>query len=98
MRVEAHAKLLPALRNAHSWLNELLCDPTISIESIAAREGRSQRSIRQTLSLAFVAPDIVKAAVERRLPQGFGATRLMDLPQPCNEQRRMLGLPAERAV
>jgi hypothetical protein len=28
------------------------------------REGKTDRSIRMTLSLAFLAPDIVKAAVE----------------------------------
>ena len=33
-----------------------------------------------TLSLAFVAPPIVVAAIEGRLPRGFGVKRLMDLP------------------
>jgi hypothetical protein len=30
-----------------------------------------------TLSLAFLAPEIVKAAVEGRLPRGFGLKRLV---------------------
>jgi hypothetical protein len=42
------------------------------LESIASREDKSGRSIRMTLSLAFLAPEIVKAAVEGRLPRGFG--------------------------
>ena len=29
-----------------------------------------------TLSLAFLAPALVKAAIEGRLPRGFGVTRL----------------------
>ena len=33
-----------------------------------------------TLSLAFLAPEIVKAGVEGRLPRGFGLKRLVDLP------------------
>jgi hypothetical protein len=33
-----------------------------------------------TLSLAFLAPDLVKAAIEGRLPRGFGLKRLVDLP------------------
>jgi hypothetical protein len=82
------------LRNAHSWLDELLVDPNQSIESIAAREHKSERSIRMTLSLAFVAPPIIAAAVEGRLPRGFGAKRLMDLPMVWSHQWTALGLMA----
>jgi hypothetical protein len=52
-------------------------DPSKSIETIAAREGKSGRSIRMKLSLAFLAPDIIKAGIEGRLPRGFGVTRLL---------------------
>ena len=45
-----------ALRDAHRWLDELLVDPTQTIESLAIREGKSERSIRMTLSLAFMSP------------------------------------------
>jgi hypothetical protein len=48
------------------------------LESLALREGKTNRSIRMTLSLAFLAPDIVKAAVEGRLPLGCGPKRLVD--------------------
>jgi len=47
-----------------------------------------------TLSLAFLAPDIVKAAVEGRLPRGFGLKRLVDLPMAWSDQWRALGLAA----
>jgi site-specific DNA recombinase len=40
-----------------------------------------------TLSLAFLAPEIVKAAVEGRLPRGFGLKRLVDLPGAWPDQR-----------
>jgi site-specific DNA recombinase len=36
-----------------------------------------------TLSLAFLAPEIVKAAVVGRLPRGFGLKHLVDLPMPA---------------
>jgi hypothetical protein len=52
------------------------------------------RSIRMTLSLAFLAPEIVKAAVEGRLPRGFGLKRLVDLPMAWPDQWRTLGLQA----
>jgi site-specific DNA recombinase len=44
------------------------------------REGKTDRSIRRTLSLAFLARDIVKAAVEGRLQHGYGLKRVVDLP------------------
>jgi hypothetical protein len=45
-----------------------------------------------TLSLAFLAPDVVKAAADGTLPRGFGVSRLTDLPADWTKQRRALGL------
>jgi site-specific DNA recombinase len=98
MRVKARAGLGEGLRKAHCWLDELLDDPRQSIETIAAREGKTERSIRMTLSLAFLAPDIVKAAVVGRLPLGFGVTRLVDLPMAWADQWIALGLKAPGAI
>ncbi|HEY4925483.1 MAG TPA: recombinase family protein [Roseiarcus sp.] len=92
MRVEARAAFAQALRHAHRWLDELTRDPEQSIEKLAIRESKSERSIRMTLSLAFVAPPIVAAAVEGRLPRGFGVKRLMDLPMAWSQQWTALGL------
>ena len=92
MRVKARAGVVIALRSAYRWLDELLADPHLSVEAIAAREGRTERSIRMTLSLAFLAPGIVRAAIEGRLPRGFGVTRLTDPPMLWSEQWVALGL------
>jgi hypothetical protein len=94
MPANARAILIEALRDAHRWLDELLSDPRLTFESIASREGKSQRSIRTTLSLAFLTPEIVKAAVEGRLPRGFGLKRLVDLLMAWPDQWRALGLQA----
>ena len=94
MRAHARATLIEALRDAHRWLDELLSDSRLTLESIASREGKSERSIRMTLSLAFLAPEIVKAAVEGRLPRGFGLKRLVDLPMAWPDQWGTLGLQA----
>jgi site-specific DNA recombinase len=94
MRANARAILIEALRDAHRWLDELLSDPRLTLESIASREDKSERSIRMTLSLAFLAPEIVKAAVEGRLPRGFGLKRLVDLPMAWPDQWLALGLQA----
>jgi site-specific DNA recombinase len=45
-----------------------------------------------TISLAFLAPDLVKAAIDGRLPHGIGVTRLADLPAEWSRQRQILGL------
>jgi len=47
-----------------------------------------------TVSLAFVDPAIIAAALDRRLPRGFGLSRLTDLPADWREERQVLGLPA----
>ena len=94
MRANARAILIEALGDAHRWLDELLSDPRQTLESLASREGKTERSIRMTLSLAFLAPDIVKAAVGGRLPRGFGLKRLVDLPMSWPDQWHALGLQA----
>ena len=88
MRANARAILIEALRDALRWLDELPSVPRLKIESLASREGKTERSIRMTLSLAFLSPAIVKAAVEGRLPRGFGVKRLVDLPMAWPDQWR----------
>ena len=92
MRTQARVVLVDALRDAHRWLDELTTDPIRTIESIAAPEKKTERSIRMTLSLAFLSPALVKAAIDGRLPRGFGTKRLMDLPMTWSEQWSTLGL------
>jgi site-specific DNA recombinase len=46
-------------------------------------------------SLAFLAPNLVKAAVEGRLPRGIGVERLRDPPTEWRRQFEALGLNPE---
>ena len=94
MRAEARALLIDALRDAYCWQDELMRDSSRTIESIAAREKKTERSIRMTLSLSFLSPALVKAAIEGRLSRGFGVKRLMDLPMGWSDQWSALGLKA----
>ena len=64
-----------------------------SVEHIANREGCSVRRITMMLSLAFLAPSLVKAAADGRLPRGIGVSRLFDPPAEWSRQHEMLGLP-----
>ena len=63
-------------------------------EALAAREGKTERSIRMTLSLAFLSPALAQAAIDGRLPRGFGVKRLIDLPVGWSDQWSTLGLKA----
>ena len=44
------------------------------------------------ISLAFLAPDLVQAAMDGRLPRGIGVTRMMDPPAEWARQKTVLGL------
>ncbi|MBV8792890.1 MAG: recombinase family protein, partial [Pseudolabrys sp.] len=93
MRVEVRDRLLRSIARARSWLADLLSGKVADIDEIAQSEGKSERSVRMLLPLAFVAPDIVKAAIDGRLPRGVGLSRLTDLPVDWSAQGKMLGLP-----
>jgi site-specific DNA recombinase len=78
-------------------LNELMIGQAITVEAIAQRERCSVRKVNMTISLAFLAPDLVKAAIEGRLPYGMGVTRLCELPPEWSRQYRALGLSAPQS-
>jgi site-specific DNA recombinase len=92
MRSENRALLIASIAKARRWLNMLVTDPAINIEAIADQEHCSIRKINMTISLAFLAPSLVKAAVEGSLPYGMGVTRLCELPPEWSRQYRALGL------
>jgi site-specific DNA recombinase len=93
IRSESRALLVASIARGRRWLDELLADANASAESIAKREGCSIRKVNMTISLAFLAPDLVKAAIAGRLPHGMGVARLADMPAAWSRQHQMLGLP-----
>ena len=95
IRSENRALLVASIARGRRWLDELMTDPTANTESIAKREDCTVRKVNMTISLAFLAPDLVKAAIDGRLPHGMGVARLCDLPVEWSRQRQMLGLIAQ---
>jgi site-specific DNA recombinase len=95
IRSENRATLVASIARGRRWLQELISDPTSSSERIAERGNCSVRKVNKTISLAFLAPDLVKAAIEGRLPHGMGVARLADLPAEWSRQYQILGLPAQ---
>ncbi len=95
LHAERRGKHLRAIAQGRRWLQELLNGDVPDLATIASREDRSERSVMMTVSLAFVCPQIIEAAVAGRLPRGIGITRLMDLPEDWDQQKAVLGLPQQ---
>jgi len=92
IRAETRATLVAAIARGRRWLDEIVAGIVTGIEQIAAREKCSIRQVHMTISLAFLAPSLVKASVEGRLPRAIGVTRLRDAPAEWSRQYAMLGL------
>ena len=95
IRSENRATLVASIARGRRWLDELIAEQTATTDSIAKRDRCSVRKVTMTISLAFLAPDLVKAAIDGRLPHGMGVTRLADLPAEWSRQHQMLGLAAQ---
>jgi site-specific DNA recombinase len=95
IRSETRATLVASIARGRRWLDELITDLSATTESIAERERCSARKVNMTISLAFLAPDLVKAAIEGRLPHGTGVVRLCDLPAEWSRQHQILGLASQ---
>ena len=92
IRAETRATLVAAIARGRRWLDEVLAGTVTSVEQIAARDKCSIRQVNMTISLAFLAPELVKAAVKGRLPRGIGVTRLRDAPAEWSHYTRCLVL------
>ena len=91
-RAERRIGLIRAIARGRAWLGEIVSGAVIDAEQLARRERCSVRQINLTLSLAFLAPQLVKAAVEGRLPRGVNLERLRDPDPAWSRQFEHLGL------
>jgi hypothetical protein len=95
MKAERRSALIRSIGRGRLWLQEIV-EGRETIESLAARQHCSTRHINMTISLAFLAPSLVTAAVEGRFPRGIGVAALRDAPAEWSQQMRRLGLaPAD---
>ena len=90
--IEERNRLTRGIATARSWVEALVKGSVADITELARLENRTPRSIRMTLSLAFLDPALVEAACAGTLPRGYGVTRLIDLPPRFVDQWRALGL------
>jgi hypothetical protein len=69
IRRDTRFNLVFSIARGRPWLAEIEA-ATTTIDGIAKREVCSKRHVHMTISLAYLAPSFVKAAVDGRLPQG----------------------------
>ena len=92
IRAETRATLVRSIAVGRRWLQEIVDGSSAGPDDIAARESCSRRHVMMMISLSFLAPDLVAAAMHGRLPRGIGVTRLIDAPIEWSRQWHMLGL------
>ena len=94
-RFERRVRLVEAIARGRRWLDDVVSGRVTTVSELCARENCSVRQVNMTISLAFLAPNLVKAAVEGRLPRGIGIDRLRHLPTEWSQQFKALGLNPE---
>jgi site-specific DNA recombinase len=92
---ERRARLVSAIARGRRWLDDVVSGRVTTVAQLCTREKCSVRQVNMTISLAFLAPNLVKAAVEGRLPRGIGIERLRDQPTEWRRQFEALGLNPE---
>jgi hypothetical protein len=92
IKFERRAALLKSIARGRVWLDAIVSGAE-TVEEIATRHKCSVRHVNVTISMAFIAPALVKAAIEGRLPRGIGVASLRDAPAEWSRQFERLGLP-----
>ncbi len=92
---ERRARLVGAIARGRRWLDDVVSGRVTTVAELCTRENCSVRQVNMTISLAFLAPNLMKAAVEGRLPRGIGIERLRDPPTEWSRQFEALGLNPE---
>ena len=92
MKAEARDVLLRCIAIGRRCAAELERGRTVDLDHFAERHGCSRRHVERMIDYAFLAPDLVKAIADGRLPRGVTAKALADTPMLWSAQWRMIGL------
>ena len=90
--------LIGLVSDSYQWFERIAKGEITTIRDIARQEGVDEGDVSWFLPLAFLAPDIIEAILARRQPVELTPEklkRLRNLPKPWEEQRQLLGFPAE---
>ena len=90
IKAEARTVLLRSIALGRRWLDEVLGGATL--DHIALRERCTKRHIASTIPLALLAPDLVRAVIDARLPRGISTKRIAEPALEWSRQWEMLGV------
>ena len=88
--------LLRSIALGRRWLDEVLGGATI--DEIADRERCTKRHVADTLPLAFLAPGLVRAVIEARLPRGISTRSIAEPELEWSRQWTTLGISAPASI
>jgi len=88
LRAERRATLVRGMALGRRWLSEIVDGRVSGPDAIAAREGCSKRHVAMMISLAFLSPELVQAALDGSLPHGARLATFVDPPLAWSEQHR----------
>ena len=91
IKAGTRVELIRSIGRGRLWLRKII-DDGLSVADIAAAHGCGVRMVNMTISLAFLSPTIVTAAVEGRLPRGLSVRTLKDPRPEWSLQMERLGL------
>jgi hypothetical protein len=84
IRSDARGRLIAAIVRGRAWLDEIVSGAvtgTTGTTELATRERRTVRTINMTISLAFLAPTLIRAVLDGTLPRGVGYAGSATCPQ-----------------
>jgi hypothetical protein len=90
---EPDQRLIWLVADACRWFGDLRAGRRRTIAEIATREGREVSQVSRTISLAFLAPEIVTMILDGRQPATLTPERLKaacPLPLRWHEQSKLL--------
>ncbi|MEQ9639622.1 MAG: recombinase family protein [Alphaproteobacteria bacterium] len=92
---DADLSLIKAITRAHDWFDRLSHGEADSVHAIADAESVTSSYVSRILRLAFLAPGIVEAVLDRRQAFDVYTQRLnfnADIPLSWQDQRQTLGM------
>jgi hypothetical protein len=92
-KIERRARLVTAIARGRRWLDEIVSGKAADIKQIAVRQKCSERHVNMTISLTFLAPGLVKAAVDGRCQEASASNGCATLQRngACNS--KLLAFP-----
>jgi hypothetical protein len=92
---DVNAALLRLAARSRAWFAALATGAARSVAELAVRDGLGERYVSSLLPLAFLAPSILEAAAQGRLPAGFPLSAMTNrphIPIAWHDQLRAFGI------